>query len=221
MDNDNKFYTVTYVKIDLLFAPGNYRKKLIDHKLNIKNMYHVSEQERNAFVDTDCNIYTHKNHEIIFRRSCLREAIRDFSFTGKSRSTKIKFKSVKFGYNGYIIYLDFHGTLYSGGYNETGALGTNDIHQLDPVKISIPEKVISVKSGKYHVVALTKSHNVYVWGDNSRNQLGLEELTYSTPQKLNVKNVKSIHCGSYHTVLFFGDKVKFYGKTVGPYWLPF
>ena len=113
--------------------------------------------------------------------------------------------------------------------NRFGQLGRKETslqHHSAPVE-GIPEKVKQVSAGgdkdAGHSAALTELGNVYVWGCDRWQQLGLGSadaggvgytweggrLWQNTPQRAWVKNIKHIACGSDHTVALSKD-----GSTV-------
>src|ERR1044071_2246120 len=53
----------------------------------------------------------------------------------------------------------------------------------------------------YNYTTLIKD-DVYVWGNNSRGQLGLGHISNTNiPQKLMMDNIKKIKCGIEHTII--------------------
>lgn len=104
--------------------------------------------------------------------------------------------------NGDILILTLGGELYKGDRN-------NCVSQ-----IKIPGKIIDVKCGRYHNVALTEKYEVYTWGANDKKQLGLEFDMYPDPQKLNVRNIISICCyGDCTMLLSIDGTLHVYGET--------
>lgn len=90
--------------------------------------------------------------------------------------------------------------LYSCGYNNNGECGVNSV-----AVVTTPElvqgldgkKIVGVRCGQNHVVALTDAGSVYVCGDNTYAQLGrLTPSSLKTFKSLNVHNkrVVSIEC---------------------------
>jgi alpha-tubulin suppressor-like RCC1 family protein len=82
--------------------------------------------------------------------------------------------------------------------------------QNKPTIIDIDDNSIRLAAcGDSHVMAVTKSGLLYVWGSNDFGQLGLgTRESHKTPQHLNIaKNVKveSIYCGSAHSVAVLAD----------------
>ena len=96
-------------------------------------------------------------------------------------------------HNGDILILTLGGELYKGDRN-------NCVSQ-----IKMPGKIIDVKCGRYHNVALTENYEVYAWGANDQKQIGLQFDMYPDPQKLNVENIISICCYGDCTMLLSID----------------
>jgi len=80
------------------------------------------------------------------------------------------------------------GCLYSCGGNIFGQLGTNDEYNyfsktFKPIKFKqnnsknndLDEKIIDIQVGHFHVMALTKSGNVYSWGENDSGECGIND----------------------------------------------
>ncbi len=82
-----------------------------------------------------------------------------------------------------------NGNVFSWGNNSTGQLGngtttnTNTPGQVDPADL---KNIIAVVAGTSSSYALSSDGSLWVWGNNSRGQLGLGTTTtqYTTPQHL-------------------------------------
>ena len=63
--------------------------------------------------------------------------------------------------------------------------------------------VVSVSAGKTHALALDINGNVWVWGDNSLGQLGIDNIGFiQQPIKLNsLSNIVSISAGTTHSLV--------------------
>ncbi|MFQ3231975.1 RCC1 domain-containing protein [Reinekea sp.] len=74
--------------------------------------------------------------------------------------------------------LDRDGRVWAWGSNKYGQLANGvkdtDAHSI-PTQIPINEPVLSLASGKGHVLALTHSGTVYAWGLNASSQVGMNE----------------------------------------------
>lgn len=81
------------------------------------------------------------------------------------------------------------GDLWSWGNNRYGELGlgcdTDNFNTPQKVNLS---KVLSINCGTHHNVAITSNDDIYVWGCNYLEQLGLEDTkSRNTPCKLIIK----------------------------------
>lgn len=115
----------------------------------------------------------------------------------------------------HTLYLDNYGKLYSWGLNDRGQLGdSTTINKLKAVRIksfmSHDDEIVSINCGDKHCAVLTKKGNVYVWGDNSFYQLGLDTLPIvNVPTVLDFfkcKKVVKIACGSNFTLAIVENK---------------
>lgn len=120
-----------------------------------------------------------------------------------------------------------NGELYTWGYNRSGEAGlvwtfvlnptTGQVasvwHPNDPVKNTLfKEPMVQVSCGAAHSAAIGKSGIIYLWGNNSYGQLGLDpEAAYvpfpvmlNSPSKSSVDTrirAASVSCGDFHTVI--------------------
>ena len=110
-----------------------------------------------------------------------------------------KVKQIICGDN-HSIAVTYSNEIYVWGSNESGELGLghND-DQNTPQRLLFFAEWKGVKqifSGYNHSMILTYENEVYVWGSNSRGQLGLGDTAdRNTPQKLPLSNIKEIFCG--------------------------
>lgn len=131
-------------------------------------------------------------------------------------------KSVALG-DGFTIILTQKGHLYSyGTRNEKGQLGlghTEAVRRPAFISSIAKERVVSVSSGKGHVLALTKNSKVFSWGEGSDGQLGLgltDDFLNPTNIKLQlhaqrVIQVAASYRGSY--ALFDGGDIYWWGRN--------
>lgn len=121
------------------------------------------------------------------------------------------------------IILDKNGILYSWGDNTYGQLGDGTYTSKNtPIIIKIPNKIIKLVGGQYHVIALDKDNNLYVWGRNDMGQLGINKNTIGELNineneiggilkvnipiiLLNDKNIKNLYSGDNHSMILYND----------------
>ena len=74
----------------------------------------------------------------------------------------------------HTVALANNGTVYSFGLNNNGQLGVDlsTTFSDKPIKVKKLVDIVSISSGNLHNIALDKQGNVWVWGNNSRGQLG-------------------------------------------------
>ena len=118
-------------------------------------------------------------------------------------------KSVHCGSNHTFI-LKNDGTLWACGYNEHGRLGLEDTNNRN-VFTQVTTNTDNIKSiycGGPHTLILKNDNTLWACGWNGHGQLGLGDTTNRnifTKIAVNVDNVKSIHCGDYHTFILKND----------------
>ncbi|MDO8955024.1 MAG: hypothetical protein Q7V63_09265 [Gammaproteobacteria bacterium] len=70
-----------------------------------------------------------------------------------------------------------------------------------PRRLNIPDSIQSICSGTAHFLALSRTGNVWAWGDNSTGQLGTGNTAPATkPIHMSLPPVVAIACGSYHSL---------------------
>jgi alpha-tubulin suppressor-like RCC1 family protein len=109
-------------------------------------------------------------------------------------------KVTKIGCGGFIS----AAALWMWGDNNVGQLGLGDTHKRpSPTKVSlyqIPEPIATLIGAREHTMALTTSGNLYVWGGNSRGELGLGDLAERHVPTLHpMKDIAQISCNLYNT----------------------
>lgn len=90
-----------------------------------------------------------------------------------SRSGRIQIEDLKLGEN-FSVALGKKGEVFTWGANDCGQLGLGDIAaRLNPEQVqAFPSAVIKIAVGLKHCVAITRSHQVYAWGQNDFGQMG-------------------------------------------------
>lgn len=134
----------------------------------------------------------------------------------------IEWKTVKTGgqYTGkycFTIGLDLSGRMYSWGSDHYGTLNINHA-PLGAVRArSKPDRVIgntrntiwnTVACGDNHVAAIDSNSKLYLWGDNTFNQLmDLPAVVSTATVVYNDKTWKSVSCGQNHTIAIDTDDI--------------
>ena len=96
-------------------------------------------------------------------------------------------------------------------------LGLSDFIICMPTKLNL-SNIKSVSCGAEHIIALTNNNTIYVWGSNTKGQLGIgygdtqylfgkkytggdKYVFEMKPHELDIKNIESATCGTYHTII--------------------
>lgn len=110
--------------------------------------------------------------------------------------------------------------IYVWGHNGCGQLGLGrNIDQSTPQKLTFREKKVKeIACGKSHTIALTYLNEVYVWGNNSKGQLGLgHNIRQYTPCKLKFPDsvgIKQVMCaGDYSMAITYLNEVYVWGDN--------
>ena len=116
-------------------------------------------------------------------------------------------KSVYCG-ESHTIILKNDGTLWGCGNNNCGQLGLGNTSNRKTFT-KITDNVKSVDCGYEHTVIFKNDGTLWGCGNNSSSQLGLEKDTSNkttfTKITINVDNIKSVYCGSYHSFILKND----------------
>lgn len=107
------------------------------------------------------------------------------------------------------IFLDSKGFIYGTGENIAGQLGFKaKIKILDkPKQVKDLSNIISVICGSFHTIVMDLSKNIYVFGANTRGQLGINtgyknNYQYEPKKLSNLDFIPAIiSCGYYHTLI--------------------
>ncbi|KAF8466393.1 regulator of chromosome condensation 1/beta-lactamase-inhibitor protein II [Kalaharituber pfeilii] len=92
---------------------------------------------------------------------------------------------------------------------------------LRPARIPTLKDVVQVVTGTDHILALTKTGNVFAWGNGQQFQLGRRvvertRLNGLSPREFGLHNIKIIGAGSYHSFAI-DDKGKVFAWGVNQY----
>jgi alpha-tubulin suppressor-like RCC1 family protein len=109
---------------------------------------------------------------------------------------------IKCNYN--TSYLITSSELYVCGCNRYGQLGLGD--EKDRLEFENMTKgnysFVNISCGGHHVMAVTSSGELYVWGRNNSGQLGTGfRSNVNTPTKLYLGSVIDVFCGGYHSII--------------------
>ncbi|NQF16186.1 hypothetical protein HPY31_20025 [Brevibacillus sp. HB1.3] len=95
------------------------------------------------------------------------------------------------------------GTVWAWGDNKYGqsGLGKNIYNSKVPVQVEGMTDVIDISAGYYYSLALKSDGTVWSWGENSYEQLGINNKTtqYTPVQVLNLENVVEVEAGRFHS----------------------
>jgi RCC1 and BTB domain-containing protein len=112
-----------------------------------------------------------------------------------------------YGYN-HVLALTKSAKCFSWGYNRFGQLGNGtQINEYKPKLINalLDKNVVQIVCGYYHSLVLTKSGDLYGFGNNSYGEIGCGNNTNQlTPIKIigfNSEKIVSIACGDNHSIV--------------------
>lgn len=120
----------------------------------------------------------------------------------------INIKDIASGFS-HCLALGTNDVVYSWGSGVAGRLGhgSEEHFYFPKVITTIPSGVhfIKIAAGDSHSAAISKTFEVYTWGDGSYGKLGhgtlSNELTPKHVEELNLLKVADISCGVYHTMV--------------------
>ena len=117
----------------------------------------------------------------------------------------MKIDSMYYGQQHKVILEKSRKTLYSWGRGDVGVLGLGDYKNWDipqQIMFDFGSEIMCVASGFEHMMVITKFNEIYGWGYNGHGQLGLgDNVNRNFPHKLPIRNVKSVSCGRYFTII--------------------
>ena len=179
-----------------------YPKRIMFCKSFIKNFF--CGNNHLLAIDINDNLYgwgSNKNYQLLYRNPHFNSPI--------SLDVNIQVQHAICCDTSSII-LDKSGILYAWGDNSYGQLGDGTfISHNNPIIINLPNKIIKLAGGQFHLIALDDEYNLYVWGRNDMGQLGIiSDDKVNTPIKFtleNSHNIKDIYCGDNHTLILYND----------------
>jgi len=125
---------------------------------------------------------------------------------------------------GHSLALDGSGIVWAWGRNQEGQLGDGTVtNQFEPVKVNpfLPADanvaMTAISAGEYYSLALDQHGDIWVWGDNSNNQLGFESDTgiVTTPVRMTESidpNILAITAGWEHSLAIVGTDLYGWGR---------
>ncbi|XP_077296293.1 uncharacterized protein LOC143918324 isoform X2 [Arctopsyche grandis] len=102
------------------------------------------------------------------------------------------------------IILLSNGNAYSCGSNSEGQLGLGEGVKNSPsfTKIPLDKGIKYIACGYYHTVLISVDGEVYIFGDNENQRLGVSDATkhIHIPRLITLPDsIETVHCGNYHT----------------------
>lgn len=117
-----------------------------------------------------------------------------------------KFPGCHTGFN-FSVCVSNEGNVYTFGANDSGQLG-REANQRDPIprKVSALPVIREVSCGYAFTICLDEFENLWGFGSNNTEQLAVITLKHFEPIQIpNISGVKSICCGSSHTLCIKND----------------
>ena len=128
-------------------------------------------------------------------------------------------KDVACGY-GFTLIIEKSGKVFGVGSNSRGQLGNGRAQDRisEFVRASGIERAYKICAGKAHTVVLQDTeHSMYVFGDNSSNQLGIssDEDMLVQPVRLDNVNPWDVACGDTYTAIVSSERNLKIAGTIG------
>ena len=109
----------------------------------------------------------------------------------------------------FCVALSASGSVFSWGNNDLGQLGITKADRCKelPTKLTTLVDVVDVSAGDLHVLALTRSGQVYSWGNGADGQLGHANTANQFSPKLiqSVPQIAKVACGGGHSAFITAD----------------
>lgn len=116
-----------------------------------------------------------------------------------------------------VAYIDTSGNLWMWGYNNWSCIGDGGqkkyYNRTEPYKVMDNIKEVSIGGSECHTMALDNDGNLYVWGSNYYNQLGISNLKSAKVPQLRMSGIKHIYAGDRGSyVIKEDDSLWFWGS---------
>ena len=86
----------------------------------------------------------------------------------------------------FMVLKEYKNHPYKGQFHRLGH--GKDQNVTAPKKVNLPESIQSVSVGAFHVLCVSHSGKVYGWGDNEKNQIGVDSIDSVTKPVLIIPN---------------------------------
>ena len=109
----------------------------------------------------------------------------------------------------FTVALTASGNVYTWGNNDLGQLGITKVDRCKetPTRITSLSNIVDVVAGDLHVLALTRSGEVFSWGNGSDGQLGHSNNAnqFSPKQIQGIPQIAKLACGGGHSAFLTAD----------------
>ncbi|XP_077002157.1 X-linked retinitis pigmentosa GTPase regulator isoform X2 [Tamandua tetradactyla] len=110
------------------------------------------------------------------------------------------------------------GNVYAAGGNNEGQLGLGDTEERNTFQLisffTSQYKIKQLSAGSNTSAALTEDGELFMWGDNSEGQIGLQNITnVCVPHQVTIgKSISWISCGYYHSAFVTKGELYTFGE---------
>ena len=109
----------------------------------------------------------------------------------------------------FTVALTVTGNVYAWGNNDLGQLGISKADRCTelPTRLSTVAEVVDIAAGDLHVLALTRSGQVYSWGNGADGQLGHSNTANQFAPKLiqSLPQIAKVACGGGHSAFITSE----------------
>ncbi|KAM3127892.1 hypothetical protein pb186bvf_020010 [Paramecium bursaria] len=115
---------------------------------------------------------------------------------------------------GFAMFINQSGTLYTYGSNDQGQLGQGDTKDRPtPQTIKLKQIISYVSCGLKHAVCKTQSNKLYIWGWNLYGQLGIGDFKNRLEPYILALQVNQIHAGRTSTIAIDNKQILWAGSN--------